>query len=446
MLFLVVLLLSVVLIGCGSSKENVVDKNINDEESTTNSKAEQNEEVKVVGDEGEKDSDEALKKEKNGKEKKNNKDKDKKKEEDKSKKSSSEKPKQNDVKKNTKDNKVVQQGNKSNPSKTVDNSGKKEQTKQTKSKPKKPNVQKVSGTYYVTSSGLNVRSGDGTNYGIIGSLNLNKKVDVTGKTANGWYEFDYNGKKSFVSGNYLTTQKPKKSNANKTSTSNNSTNKGNKTNKNKGTSNSNNNKTNQNVVDKMTTLGNNRQVILVTTNSYGTYTGQVRTFDKDSNGKWHQKLSSTAYIGKNGFADNKREGDLKSPTGKYSIGHAFGYAGNPGTKLSFKSSTSNDVWVDDSNSKYYNTWQSKNKSDKDWKSAESMTHELYRYGFVINYNTSQTPNKGSAIFMHVARPGTGYTTGCTAVNQGDLLKIMKWVDPSKNPVIIQTPESGLSNY
>lgn len=201
-----------------------------------------------------------------------------------------------------------------------------------------------------------------------------------------------------------------------------------------------------NVVDQMKNLGNSRQVILITTKGYNTYQGQVRTFEKDSNGKWHQKLSATAYIGKNGFADNKVEGDLKSPTGKYSIGHAFGYAGDPGTKLSFKHATSNDVWVDDSNSKYYNTWQSNDKGDKDWNSAESMTHELYKYGFVINYNTAQTPNKGSAIFMHVARPGSGYTTGCTATNQSDLLTIMRWIDPGKNPVIIQTPESGLSNY
>lgn len=201
-----------------------------------------------------------------------------------------------------------------------------------------------------------------------------------------------------------------------------------------------------NVVDQMTGLGNSQQVILITTKGYNTNQGQVRTFEKDGNGKWQQQLSATAYIGKNGFADQKVEGDLKSPTGKYSIGHAFGTAGNPGTKLSFKQATSEDVWVDDSNSKYYNTWQSNNQSDKDWNSAEKMTHELYKYGFVINYNTAQTPNKGSAIFMHVARPGSGYTTGCTATNEGDLLKIMRWIDPGKNPVIIQTPESGLSNY
>lgn len=139
----------------------------------------------------------------------------------------------------------------------------------------------------------------------------------------------------------------------------------------------------------------------------------------------------------------KTEGDGKSPIGKYSVGHAFGYQGNPGTKLPFKSSTANDVWVDDPKSKYYNSWQQNNMEGKDWNSAESMMHRLYPYGFVINYNTERTPNKGSAIFMHV---GNSYTAGCTAMDQGSLISMMKWIDPAKNPIIIQTPESGLGNY
>lgn len=347
----------------------------------------------------------------------------------------------------TNENKSTASNEKTNETKNI-----KKQESKPKKQRKKTDVQvsKASGTYYVTTSKLNVRSGDGSHYRQLGSLGLNSKVNVTGKTTKGWYQFNYKGQKGYVSGNYLsnkksTTTAKKNNTSNKNnSKSTSSNNKGSSSNK--GSSASSSGKGKQNVVDKMKNLGSSRQVILITTKGSSTYTGRVRTFEKGSNGKWNQQLSATAYIGKNGFASNKREGDGKSPTGKYTIGHAFGFAGKPTTKLPFKRSTSNDVWVDDSNSKYYNTWQSKNKSDKDWNSAESMRHELYKYGFVINYNTAQTPNKGSAIFMHVARPGTGYTTGCTAVNESDLLKIMRWVDPSKNPVIIQTPESGLSNY
>ncbi len=315
--------------------------------------------------------------------------------------------------------------------------GKKNEEKKTEKKEARgPQVSSASGTYYVTAPSLNVRSGDGTSYSALGSIPLNHEVNVTGKTSNGWYQFDYDGKQGYVSGNYLSdkkvaTTKPKESNTggnNKKDSAKQEKPKGN---------------TNNNVVDDMKNLGNSQQVILVTTKGSSTSSGQVRTYEKDSNGKWNQVLQATAYIGKNGFSSNKVEGDGKSPTGKYTIGSAFGYQGNPGTKLNFKSSTSNDVWVDDSNSKYYNTWQKNDSANKDWNSAEDMTHRLYNYGFVINYNTAQTPGKGSAIFMHV---GNSYTLGCTAMNQSNLISIMQWIDPAKSPVVIQTPESGLGNY
>jgi len=361
------------------------------------------------------------------------------------------KKKSNDKKKDSKDNgtKKDQSSDKDKKTNTKSNDSSKKETKDdTKKSSNDINVSEASGVFYVVNtSGLNVRSGDSTSYAIIGALNQNDKINVTGKTSNGWYQFDYNGKKGYVSGNYLSTEKQDTNTASSSKGSNEKSNKNtgssNNGNSNKGNGNKGSSSDNQNAVDKMKNLGKSQQVILVTTSGYNTSTGKISTYEKDGNGKWNLVLSSTAYIGKNGFTDNKAEGDGKSPTGKYTIGQAFGYEGNPGTKLSFKNSTENDVWVDDSNSKYYNTWQKDDKADKDWDSAESMMHRLYNYGFVINYNTAQTPGKGSAIFMHV---GSSYTLGCTATNQGDLIKIMQWVDPSKNPVIIQTPESGLGNY
>lgn len=55
----------------------------------------------------------------------------------------------------------------------------------------------------LTSGTLNVRSGPGTNYKIIGSLKDQTKVTVYTQTKNGWSEILYNKKKSFVSSKYL---------------------------------------------------------------------------------------------------------------------------------------------------------------------------------------------------------------------------------------------------
>lgn len=50
------------------------------------------------------------------------------------------------------------------------------------------------------SSAVNVRSGPGTNYSIIGQLAAGSQHDITGRTvANEWWKFDFNGKQGWVS-------------------------------------------------------------------------------------------------------------------------------------------------------------------------------------------------------------------------------------------------------
>lgn len=199
----------------------------------------------------------------------------------------------------------------------------------------------------------------------------------------------------------------------------------------------------KNDADKLKTVGANNQLILVTTKGYGTSKAQIQTFERNSKGGWVKVLSTSGFIGKNGFATKKVEGDGKSPRGKYSIGTAFGQKGNPGTRLPFKNITNDDVWVDDPKSSLYNTWQSKKAIQGKWKSAEKMAIPSYVYGFVINYNVRRVPGAGSAIFFHVA---TGHTLGCTGASQKNMVDILKWIDPAKKPVIIQTPVNELSKY
>lgn len=196
-------------------------------------------------------------------------------------------------------------------------------------------------------------------------------------------------------------------------------------------------------VDKFKTIGNAKQVILVTTDGYNTHKANIETYEK-KNGKWVKKLSVSGVIGKNGFAKSKKEGDMMSPRGKYTIGTSFGRYNNPGTKLPYRKITDKDVWVDDPKSAYYNTWQQKPANGR-WNSAENMDVAPYDYGFVINYNTKRIPYKGSGIFFHVVGE-SGYTAGCTATSKENVVKILKWLDPKKNPVIIQAPKSELGKY
>ncbi|MGG0454041.1 SH3 domain-containing protein [Priestia megaterium] len=261
-------------------------------------------------------------------------------------------------------------------------------------------------TYTVTASTLNVRSGAGTSYALIGSVTKGQKLSVV--KSGDWYKINYNGRTGYVSRDYVqvsATASPKL------------------------------------VVDSFKTLGNAQQVILVTADNYDTKSAKIQTFEK-VDGNWKQVLTANGVLGQKGFSLSKKEGDMESPTGKYTIGTAFGRYENPGTKLPYRKITSNDVWVDDSKSSLYNTWQQK-PADGRWASAENMDIPAYDYGFVINYNESRTPGKGSAIFFHV---GTNYTAGCTATSKEQVVSILKWLNPEKKPVIIQSPVSELDKY
>ncbi|MEH6983683.1 SH3 domain-containing protein, partial [Priestia megaterium] len=57
-------------------------------------------------------------------------------------------------------------------------------------------------TYKVTASKLNVRSGAGTNYGIIGSVVKDQMLSVVSKSGS-WYKINYSGRTGYVSSDYV---------------------------------------------------------------------------------------------------------------------------------------------------------------------------------------------------------------------------------------------------
>lgn len=196
------------------------------------------------------------------------------------------------------------------------------------------------------------------------------------------------------------------------------------------------------LIENIKKKGNAKQAIVVTTNDFGKSKATITAYEK-INKAWKQVATYAAEVGIHGFAKNKHEGDNYSPIGIFSIGTAFGRYANPGTSMNYRQSTTKDFWVDDIHSPLYNTWQVGPIQNR-WCSAERMYIPQYNYGFVINYNTSRRiPGKGSAIFFHVWSSPNSPTTGCTATSQNNVIKILQWLDPSKNPVIIQGPISEI---
>jgi L,D-peptidoglycan transpeptidase YkuD (ErfK/YbiS/YcfS/YnhG family) len=152
-------------------------------------------------------------------------------------------------------------------------------------------------------------------------------------------------------------------------------------------------------------------------------------------GSWVSVLGTMrGHVGKRGVAPAgaKREGDLRTPSGTYSLGRGFGQVSSPGVAFRWTVTDSADVWVDDARSSLYNTWQRKPANGR-WASAEDLDIAAYRYAQVIEYNTARVPGRGSAIFLHVDR-GSG-TAGCVSLPVSSLLKVLRWERPGARIVI-----------
>jgi L,D-peptidoglycan transpeptidase YkuD (ErfK/YbiS/YcfS/YnhG family) len=194
----------------------------------------------------------------------------------------------------------------------------------------------------------------------------------------------------------------------------------------------------QRIVDE----NGSRQVVLVTTKSDQAITAKVSAYAFE-NGGLKMVFSFPGVVGKNGISKDKIEGDMKSPAGIFKVGDAFTSAGDfQNTALNLKQVTHEDYWVDDVTSTEYNQWvRFSGDPNKRWKSFERIKVPSYKYGFVIEYNQNPViSGLGSAIFFHLWDNDSTGTAGCTAVSEGNLLKLLKWLDQKKNPVIIQGTE------
>ncbi len=153
-----------------------------------------------------------------------------------------------------------------------------------------------------------------------------------------------------------------------------------------------------------------------------------------------------AAIGRNGFAPygEKREGDGRTPSGLYRLGTAFGYAESAATKMPYRQSLPDDVWIDDPDAPDYNRWVRQSQTRASSYEKMKRADNLYQYGMVIEYNTDPViKGYGSAIFLHVWAGPKSTTAGCVAVSKDDLLKILNWLDPAAKPAIFINPESAL---
>ncbi len=138
-------------------------------------------------------------------------------------------------------------------------------------------------------------------------------------------------------------------------------------------------------------------------------------------------------LGRSGIRPVKREGDGASPRGSFRLrGGAFRpdqFGARPLSALPLRASRPGDGWCDDPRDRRYNRPIALPAPGI---SAERMWREDGLYDLVIDldYNRGPIrPGRGSAIFLHVARPGFLPTEGCVALRRPDLQRLLRRVGP-----------------
>jgi L,D-peptidoglycan transpeptidase YkuD (ErfK/YbiS/YcfS/YnhG family) len=176
------------------------------------------------------------------------------------------------------------------------------------------------------------------------------------------------------------------------------------------------------------------QLVTVIAASYGATRAELTAY-RWAGGRWHRVFGPwTAWIGRNGMAPPgaKREGDGRTPSGTFGFGFFFGVDPDPGVHFPYRRIYSYDVWDDDPASARYNEWVD-DRYASPGAGPEPMDVSAYDFGAVIAYNTARTPGLGSAIFLHL-NIGTP-TAGCVTLPPGELLEILRWLNPAAAPRI-----------
>jgi L,D-peptidoglycan transpeptidase YkuD (ErfK/YbiS/YcfS/YnhG family) len=136
-------------------------------------------------------------------------------------------------------------------------------------------------------------------------------------------------------------------------------------------------------------------------------------------------------LGRAGIAANKREGDGTTPRGRFRLIRLWWRADRaprPATLLPARRIDSAIAWCEDPADRRYNRpfRRSANEpGDRLWRGDH-----LYDLIIEISHNIRpRVARRGSAVFVHMARPDRSGTAGCVALRSADLRRLLAHLGP-----------------
>jgi L,D-peptidoglycan transpeptidase YkuD (ErfK/YbiS/YcfS/YnhG family) len=138
-------------------------------------------------------------------------------------------------------------------------------------------------------------------------------------------------------------------------------------------------------------------------------------------------LAIRVALGRGGILVNKRESDGGTPRGRFRLIRLWyrdDRGGRPRTLLPVRPIRPDDAWCEDPADRRYNR-RIEASGDHLWRDDA-----LYDLLIEIDHNTRpRVAGRGSAVFIHVARPGFAPTAGCVALEKGRLWRLLARLGP-----------------
>lgn len=142
-------------------------------------------------------------------------------------------------------------------------------------------------------------------------------------------------------------------------------------------------------------------------------------------------------VGRSGIGTKLREGDGITPVGRFPLRRVYyrpDRISPPRTMLPLAEIATSDAWCDSPEDPAYNRLVARPYAA----STETLWRDdaLYDVFVVIGFNDAPVEaGKGSAMFLHVARPDFAATEGCVALPLCDLLDALTAIAPGDGIVI-----------
>lgn len=149
-------------------------------------------------------------------------------------------------------------------------------------------------------------------------------------------------------------------------------------------------------------------------------------------------LTVPVALGRGGVRANKREGDGATPAGRFRALRLWWRADRSPRPASLRLPSRrigrSDAWCEDPSDRRYN--RSFRRSTKELGDRLWRDDGLYDVFVEIDHNCRpRVAGRGSAVFIHVARPGFTPTAGCIALRRGDLLRLVRRIGPRTRIII-----------